>query len=318
MNNNLNLRECYHSGVKPTISYQYEFYTNDVIRIWKKPTITGNDLHLLNNTSPETHFIRMRSKKGKDLVGPNTVVDLTECGIERFIILPYEQEKINLNECFCKGVVPTITYEYELKINRESYITTKEVLTGSEIFSLAGKDPKTHRLRMFSRGGKNIISVNDSVDLTECGVERFIIEPLECTEGLLKPEETINLLPEDIHFFQTRPINPSILKESGFNWVIFRDLRVPEGYNVSTVDAAILIPSNYPAARLDMIYFFPHLTRSDNKPIGAVTPRSIEGKIYQRWSRHRSASNPWNPEKDNLKSHLELMLTCLIDEFNKR
>ena len=41
-------------------------------------------------------------------------------------------------------------------------------------------------------------------------------------------------------------------------------------------------------------------------------------EVYQRWSRHRDVNNKWNPEIDDIESHIDLMFNCLEAEFNKR
>lgn len=314
----INLQECYCNGIKPTIAYTYEFNINEETHTTDNKVITGSKLHELNESSPDTHFIRMVTKKGKQLVGPETIVDLTECGIERFIIRPFQQEKLDLHDCYCEGSTPIITYKYLIKINRDKYEVDKEVVTGSDVLELVKKDPETHRLRMFSKGGKKVIKPSEEIDLTQCGVERFIVEPLDCTEGFIQSKNFNHLLPEDNKFLETLEFKVDLLKESNLNWLILRDYPVPNGYNVKVADIAIMIPNNYPAGRLDMAYFHPKLSRIDNKPIGALSDQRIEGKVYQRWSRHRTSANAWNPEQDNLESHLDLMLNCLKSEFRKR
>lgn len=318
MQDRVNLNECYCNGIKPAIAYNYEFLINETSHSVNSKTISGKDLYNLNQSSPDTHFIRMKTKEGKELVGPSTEVDLTKCGIELFIIRPYNQEKLDLNDCFCEGATPVITYKYLIKVNREKYEVENEVISGAEIFELVEKDPQTHRLRMFAKNGKVIIQPSKTIDLTKDGVERFVIEPLDCTEGFINIKNFDHLLPEDKIFLEQLDNKTDLLQEHNLNWLIIREYPIPEGYKVDKADIAILIPNNYPAARLDMAYYFPALIRKDNKPIGALSNQNIEGKIYQRWSRHRTAANPWNPEWDNLELHLDLMLNCLKEELKKR
>lgn len=311
------LNKCYCSGVKPAIAYKYIININENEYTIDKQIITGNELHELAGTSPDTHFIRKKTQEGKVLVGPNVQVDLTECGIERFIIRPFKQEVIDLEDCFCEGVTPVITYKYLIKVNRIKYEIDKEKISREEILKLVGKDPDKHRLRMFTKNGKIILEEGQIIDLTECGVERFVYEALDCTEGFISKEPSV-LLKEDINFLASMNNIVDYVEEGGLNWVIFRDLDIPCGYNVGKADAAILIPPHYPTAALDMIYFYPALVRADGKMIRQLSERKIEGKVYQRWSRHRTALNKWNPEIDNLESQLDLMLSCLKAEFDKR
>src|SRR5690606_25476219 len=110
-----------------------------------------------------------KTKQGKELVGPNVKVDLTECGIERFIVRPFKQEIIDLEDCFCEGVIPVITYKYLIKINGKKYEVDREEMSREEILILAGKDPSKHRLRMFTKNGKVILEDGQIIDLTTCG-----------------------------------------------------------------------------------------------------------------------------------------------------
>lgn len=318
MENKTHLKECYCSGVKPDLAYEFIIHINETEFSTKNKTIIGNDLHKLAGSDSDTHFIRMVTKKGKIEVGPLIEIDLTECGIERFIILPYIQETIDLENCFCEGVKPVITYQYLLKINRQKYKVSQDKITREEILKLVDKDPDKHRLRMFTKNGKEIIQPGQIIDLTECGVERFVYEALDCTEGFVTVT-AFDLPKEDLYCLSSMSNSVDFIESGRLNWLIIRDFEIPDGYNVKKANAAILIPPHYPTAQLDMIYFNPALSRADGKMIRAIsTGQSIEGKIYQRWSRHRTTANKWSTEIDNIESHLDLMLSCLKAEFNKR
>lgn len=317
MEDKTHLKECYCNGVKPAIAYEYIFNINEDEYSIRNQIITGDKLHALAGTNSETHFIRMIIDKGKILVGPSVKVDLTECGIERFIIRPYKQEAIDLENCFCEGVKPVITYQYIIKLNGKKFTVEQENISREEILKLVDKDPGKHRLRMFTKNGKIILKEGEVVDLTECGVERFVYEPLDCKEGYVA-NPSVELPKGDSDFIISCGLTVDATKEGNLNWLIFRDFKIPEGYNVRVADAAIMIPPHYPATQLDMIYFHPPLEREDGKEIRTLSNQIIEGKTYQRWSRHRTPLNKWNPEIDDIDSHLHLMKSCLIAEFTKR
>ena len=212
----INLKDCFCKGVKLTIAYKYEFNINDDEHVVDKPTISGNKLHLIAGTSSDTHFIRMVTEKGKIAIGPLIEVDLTECGIERFIIRPYVQETLDLETCYCEGVQPYITYEYLIKVNRQKYKVNSETITREEILKLAGRDSNTHRLRMFTKGGKIILEPNQEIDLTKCGVERFVYEALDCTEGFLLEEVTV-VTDTDKNFLASIENKVEIIKNNNLN-----------------------------------------------------------------------------------------------------
>lgn len=316
-NKTTDLKECFCKGIKPTIAYKYLFDINEDRQSSEKQIITGNELHELAGTSSKTHFIRMITSKGKTLVGPEISIDLTDCGIERFIIRPFKQEVIDIEDCFCDGSTPYITYQYLIKINGQKYSVDKEKITGREILALVNKNPEGYRLRMFTKNGKVIIKPNEEIDITECGLERFVCEPLDCTEGFVQTE-SFSVPKEDKCFIDSIDYKVDLIRDGNNNWVVIRGYELPDGYNLKNADVAFLVPPHYPRTQIDMVYFNPPLARADGQVIKTLSTQSIEGKIYQRWSRHRTAANKWNPEVDNIESHIDLMMSCLIAEFKKR
>lgn len=105
---------------------------------------------------------------------------------------------------------------------------------------------------------------------------------------------------------------------NGSPWVLVHEFRTPAGYNRTRVTAAVRIETGYPRAALDMVYFHPALARVDGKAIGATqATQEIDGKTFQRWSRHRSAQNPWKLGQDNLGTHILLIEDWLEREFGK-
>jgi hypothetical protein len=67
-----------------------------------------------------------------------------------------------------------------------------------------------------------------------------------------------------------------------------------------------------------MVYFFPALARKDGRVIAAAEAmQPLDGKSFQRWSRHRTAQNPWKIGRDNLGTHIILVEDWLTREFEK-
>jgi len=127
------------------------------------------------------------------------------------------------------------------------------------------------------------------------------------------------LLPEeDMDYLEGYHGNWETIIVNSQRWLILEDYPVLDGYNVENVKLALRIDSGYPNSQIDMVYFFPHLSRTDNKSIGALTNQPLDNIIFQRWSRHRTSQNPWRPGFDNLESHLMLVNNWLEREFNIR
>lgn len=96
-----------------------------------------------------------------------------------------ENEIIDLEE-FSKGNrKPPRKRRYRIKVDRQKYVVNEECLTGKEILLLAGKTPpEQFQLRQKIRGGEVIkIGLDDKVDFTKPGIEKFMTIPLDQTEG---------------------------------------------------------------------------------------------------------------------------------------
>lgn len=126
-----------------------------------------------------------------------------------------------------------------------------------------------------------------------------------------------DLLPEDEEFLNEHGL-PWEAVVDGSPWVLIHDFPSRGRYNHATVTAAIRMETGYPNVQLNMVYFFPALARLDGKPIGATqATQLIDGKSFQRWSRHRTQQNPWIVGRDNLGTHVFLVEDWLEREFKK-
>lgn len=101
------------------------------------------------------------------------------------------------------------------------------------------------------------------------------------------------------------------------DWVIIHDRPVPPGYKVGASKTALLLPGNYPDTQIDMVYFAPAVLRADGKDIKNLTTEAILDVTYQRWSRHRTDVNPWDPAEDSIETHLILVDLWLKTELKR-
>ena len=127
-----------------------------------------------------------------------------------------------------------------------------------------------------------------------------------------------DLLPEDRQFLDDYGLDWETVVD-GSQWVlIHRFSSQHEGYAHSHVTVAIRLETGYPNTALDMVYVHPPLVRKDGQPIGATDARQvIAGESYQRWSRHRTAQNPWRPGQDGISTHVFLIEDWFFREFEK-
>lgn len=112
------------------------------------------------------------------------------------------------------------------------------------------------------------------------------------------------LLKEDQEYLDSIGLAWETIISQGFNWVLIHEYSLVNHYKPTKVSIAIELAVGYPRAQLDMVYFYPAISRVDYRPIGALADRIIDGKNWQRWSRHRTASNPWREGIDNLSTHM--------------
>lgn len=126
------------------------------------------------------------------------------------------------------------------------------------------------------------------------------------------------LLPEaDVDYLNACGLKWETISEGKWRWLLISDYPIPHGYNIGSATAAVSISAGYPDAQLDMVYFYPPLSRQDGRAIGALSSKAIDSKSFQRWSRHRTGANPWRPGIDDLAAHLELAQHWLEREFKK-
>lgn len=126
-----------------------------------------------------------------------------------------------------------------------------------------------------------------------------------------------DLLPEDAQFLDDYGL-PWETVVDGSQWVLIHDFPTFGPYNHASAIAAIRIETGYPSAALDMVYFYPPLMRQDGQRIGATDAvQALDGKSFQRWSRHRTGQNPWKPGLDSIGTHVFLIEDWLQREFEK-
>jgi hypothetical protein len=104
----------------------------------------------------------------------------------------------------------------------------------------------------------------------------------------------------------------------GSQWVLIHNFPTHDGYNYAKASIAIRLETGYPQAQLDMVYVYPALARQDGQSIPQTQiTQPLDGKDWQRWSRHRTGINPWQPGEDSLETHIYLIEDWFVREFEK-
>ena len=206
----------------------------------------------------------------------------------------------------------------KIQIDKDYFEAPTPRMTGRELLELAGKKPAENFAiyRKIKGSQPERIGLDEKVDLSRPGVERFLTLPLDQTEGFGGRRE-FALPEEDIYWLANGPHKFELVAEAGVLRVVLYGFPVPPGYNHRAVDVNVRIESGYPDTQIDMVYVHPELHRLDGVPIVATCLETFDGKQWQRWSRHRTPANPWRPGVDNLATHFALVNHWFLRELQK-
>jgi hypothetical protein len=95
------------------------------------------------------------------------------------------EELVDLEEYASKGDKPPKAKRYRIRIDGQKYIVNVPSMTGRQLLELAGKTPPEKFMIVEKvRGEKpRRIGLDEEVDFTKRGVEKFLTQPLGQTEG---------------------------------------------------------------------------------------------------------------------------------------
>lgn len=126
------------------------------------------------------------------------------------------------------------------------------------------------------------------------------------------------LPPSDANYLEAFHNGWETVRDGAAAWLLLPGYALPDEYNHQLVTVALRIEPGYPDTQIDMVYFSPAISRKDGVAIGAIgSQKKIDGKVFQRWSRHRTSENPWQPGEDCVETHMLLVKNWLEREFQK-
>jgi hypothetical protein len=108
------------------------------------------------------------------------------------------------------------------------------------------------------------------------------------------------------------------VRDGALGRLVVHDFPVPAGFKPDRVSLNLRIEPGYPETQIDMVYFFPALALLDQRAIAQTAGDQFDGKTWQRWSRHRTAQNPWRPGIDGVGTHIALIRFWLRRELDKK
>lgn len=266
-------------------------------------SLSGREILELAGYKPEDYYLKQILKGNSPVdVKMDQIINVIDPGLERFVTIPKEASD--------GGDKPRT---FKFKVDKKMLETESEHMTGSAILQAAGYTVADYFLKQIVKGQPINIEPDQTVQMSDPGLERFVTIPKEATDG----DGGFDLFEEDVENLKNGGFQWETLSSNG-NWLILKKIPLPNGYNVPEADVAINIPTNYPQGKLDMAYFYPALKRQDGIPIPQTeVSTDIAGKIYQRWSRHRNRI-AWRVGVDSIITHIEETKNWLQNEFVKR
>lgn len=267
---------------------------------WGNSHIKSETLRFLGKVPDGDELVLERRGKPDLVLDATSVIDLSEAGLER--IYSRKQEwKLNVQGVVINSLTPTISVRDAM--TKAGIDQTKDWIA---ILQVNGEQPGE-------------ISLSGIIDLSKPGVEKLRFRPKEINngEGPVGPRRDFKLLPKDEDYLNRRSLLWETIIENERRWLIIRSFTLPVGYNYQTVDIASDIPTSYPAAEIDMFYCYPAVMTINNIEPPTTTVRvQIEGKQYQRWSRHLNGATKWNIDSDSVVTHIAVIDECILREVS--
>ena len=262
--------------------------------VWPKARIGEVALRTLGSI-PAERTIVLRRDGSEHVVETGASVDLTHSGTE----VLYVRDRI-----------------WKLNVQGVVIESHEPLIVAGTAIERAGFDAGAAWIIVLkSASGRRQISIGDTIDLREPGIEKLRLTPREINNGEAGSSPPFPLLPKDECGLRERGIAWTTEVHAGRRWLMLHDMSLPAGYDASAVTIAVEVPLAYPMAQLDMFYCYPGLLRLDGQPIPQTqVTETIGGRVFQRWSRHRGQLAPWRPGVDSVLTHLALIDASLVRE----
>ena len=278
----------------------YRLVLNDRSLEWPHPKISGEALRTLGGIGTNMQIFLTHEDGPDSVIEPDGMVNLGADGVET-LYTRSKGWKLNVQGVVIESDVPEIRVSDAI-IRAGFSVETKWII----ILKTASQ--------------KKQVELDYVIDLRELGIEKLRLTPREINNGEVSADlrRDFALLPADCAWLDDRGFNWTTKLENGRRWLILRSVVLPVGYNLSVAAIAMEVPTAYPMAEIDMFYCFPPLVRVDGLPIPQTQAHeTIDGNVYQRWSRHRGPIAPWIPGKDSVATHFLLIEESLNREVEK-
>lgn len=270
-------------------------------RDWPSDEISGAAIRTLGRIAAERSIYLEREGEPDRLVGDGDIIRIKKDGVEQF-----------------RSHKPEV---WELNVQGKKIVSATPVISVVDALTRAGFDPNAWIIILKAQGQpKRQLSVGDEIDLRAPGTEKIRLTAKDVSNGEARtvPSRDFALLDIDESYLDGLGLHWETRNSDGHRWLIINDYPVPAGYTAITTTLALMIPPTYPQSEIDMFYAYPPLKRAAGGAIPATEAvQSIGGLPFQRWSRHRGSVVPWNPQRDNVVTHLALVESALMKEVGE-
>jgi hypothetical protein len=231
----------------------------------------------------------------------------------------FSEEIVDLEQFAKEGKIPPARCKgYRIRIDKLTYVVTEPSKTGRELLELAEKQPERFSIRQKLKGGQvKKIELDERVDFTTVGIERFMTLPLDQQEGYTARHH-FDLPENDREYLDSLGLVWETVLEKNVQRLVINNYPLLNGYNPTNVSLCLQMGASYPDEQIDMVFFCPAVIRADGKPIPATGGSlTFDGKTWQQWSRHRTSVNPWRADIDYIGTHMALVDHWLERELLK-
>jgi hypothetical protein len=268
---------------------------------WPARTISGEVVRKLGKIAPEDELLLTRVDQPDRAIGPHDVVDLGHHGTESFISRKAVW-KLNVQGVILELHQPNIVVRQAMQ--KAGFDITK----AWQIFLIVKDQPKLS------------VNLDYTVDLRTPGIEKLRLTPagVHNGEAAAKPRRQFDLLEVDEKHLDALGCFWETVVDADRRWLLIHHYQVPAGYAPQIVLLALEIPPTYPGAQIDMFYSSPPLRLTSGRAIDRTQVSAVIcGTPFNGWSRHRGPQAPWNPNSDNVITHLALVESAIAKEVGQ-
>lgn len=247
---------------------------------------------------------------------------------EIYLALPDDVERVieahDLVDLTMPGFTAFKTRERAWKLNVQGVLLLvhEPMITVRQAIKDAGFDPTKNWIIVLRVRGqpKREVGLDYVIDLRTPGIEKLRLTPREVNNGeaVPKPRREFQLLDADQRFLDGSGLSWETVVDQKRRWLLIYGYPLPPGFTTERTLLALEIPLTYPSAQIDMFYTRPPLALKSGRPIDRTQVSAvILGLPFNGWSRHRGKQSPWNPDSDNVATHLALVESAIMKEIGE-